>query len=54
VVEVSDYKSVGGVLYPFNIVTRPERGQPELIALQSVSPSAATLSNDFNGAAGDR
>jgi hypothetical protein len=54
VVEVSDYKSVGGVLYPFNIVTRPERGQPELIVLQSVSPSAATLSNDFNGAAGDR
>jgi hypothetical protein len=54
VVEVSDYKSVGGVLYPFNILTRPENGQPELVVLQSVSPSAATLSNDFNGAAGDR
>lgn len=54
VVEISDYKSIGGVLYPFNIVTRPEGGPPELIVMQSVSPSAATLSNDFNGAAGDR
>jgi hypothetical protein len=54
VVEVSDYKSIGGVLYPFKIVTRPEREQPEATVLQSVSPSAATLSNDFNGAAGDR
>ena len=54
VVEVSDYRSVGGVLYPFKIVTRPERGQPETIVLQSLSPSAVTLQNDFNGAAGDR
>jgi hypothetical protein len=54
VVEVSDYRSVGGVLYPFNILTRLERDQSELIVLQSVSPSATTLSNNFNGAAGDR
>ena len=54
VVQVSNYQSVSGVLYPFNIVTRPEGGQSELIVLQSVSPNTATLSNDFNGAAGDR
>ena len=47
-VEVSNYQAVGGVLYPFNIVTIPDRDQRELLILQSVSPSASTLSNDFN------
>lgn len=47
-VEVSNYQTVAGVLYPFNIVTIPDRGQREVLVLQSVSPNASTLSNDFN------
>jgi hypothetical protein len=45
--ELSDYRSVSGVQYPFQIVTRvPGKPLPEVVTLQSVTPntSASTLS----------
>src|SRR5262249_46311572 len=39
----SDYRSVGGVLYPFKIVTvLPRRDRIQTLTVQSVTPSAST------------
>jgi hypothetical protein len=53
--ELSDYRSVGGVLYPFRIVTQMWGALPEIITIQSVTPSttAPTTPISGNGQAGD-
>jgi hypothetical protein len=42
IVELSDYRSVGGVLHPFRIVTTLRHGPPQVLTLQSVTPSTAS------------
>jgi len=39
-VDLSDYRAVSGVLYPFSVVTYMEGSLPETLSLQSVTPSA--------------
>jgi hypothetical protein len=53
--ELSDYRSVGGVLYPFHIVTQVFGGLPEIITIQSVTPSPTvpTAPSAGNSQAGD-
>ena len=41
-VDLSDYRPVSGVLYPFSIVTYVEGKPPEILNLQSLTPSAPT------------
>jgi len=55
-VDLSDYRNVGGILYPFRIVTQLRGGLPEIITIQSVTPSATTptVPNMVNSEAGDR
>jgi hypothetical protein len=53
VVDLSDYRSVSGVLHPFRIVTNMENGVPEVITVQSVTPTGSDLPEDLNGPAGD-
>lgn len=52
VVDLSDYRSVSGVLYPFRIVTSLERSLPETLILQSVSPTVTTPSSTTAAPAG--
>jgi hypothetical protein len=52
-VVLSDYRSVGGVLYPFRIVS-PVWGQlSQIVTLQLVASGATAPTNEFNGPAGD-
>ena len=44
-VDLSDYRAVSGVLYPFSIVTYMDGTLPETLNLQSLTPSASTLPN---------
>jgi hypothetical protein len=50
---LSDYRSVSGVSYPFQIVSVVPGKPPEIVALQSVATSATVPPNDFNGPGGD-
>jgi hypothetical protein len=50
---LSDYQSVSGVFYPFQIVSVVPGKPPEIIALRSVAASGTVPPNDFNGPAGD-
>jgi hypothetical protein len=55
VVAFSDYRSVSGVLYPFQMVAfAPGNGNPpQITTLQSVNLNATAAPNEFNGPAGD-
>jgi hypothetical protein len=53
VVALSDYRTVSGVLYPFQIVSFLPGKPPEIVTLQSVSTSVTAVPNDYNGPAGD-
>src|SRR6266853_5296541 len=52
-VALSDYRSVSGVMYPFQIVSFVPWNPPEIVTLQSVNAKATAPPNDFNGPAGD-
>lgn len=52
-VYLSNYQSIGGVLYPFRILTRLPGVPPEIITLKNVAPSAATPANALDISAGD-
>jgi hypothetical protein len=52
-VHLSNYQSISGVLYPFQIVSFLPGRPPQITMLQSVSTSAAAPMNEFNGLAGD-
>ena len=53
IVDLSDYRSVAGVMHPFRIVTQFAGRPAELITLQSVSPSMTAPAAIFDGASGD-
>jgi hypothetical protein len=53
VVSLSNYQAVGGVLYPFSVITFLPGTLPEWITLQSISTEASAIANDFNGQGGD-
>ena len=52
-VALSDYRSVSGVLYPFQIVTSWPGKPPEIVTLRSVNADASAPTNEFTGPAGD-
>jgi hypothetical protein len=52
-VALSDYRSVSGVLYPFQIVSSLPGRPPEIVTVQSVTTSTTAEPNEFNGPAGD-
>jgi hypothetical protein len=54
IVELSDYRVVAGVLYPFQISTQIARSfLPEVITIQSVASKATPSQSDYDSAAGD-
>jgi len=52
-VELTDYRPVSGVMYPFRIVSFQPGKPPEIVTLHSVVLDAAAPRNEFNGAGGD-
>jgi hypothetical protein len=52
-VDLSDYRAVSGVLYPFQIATFLPGKPPEIVAVQSVSANATSRVSEYNGAGGD-
>lgn len=53
VVALSDYHQVSGVMYPFNITALVPGKLPQVVSVQSITPSAAAPPNEFNGSGGD-
>jgi hypothetical protein len=51
-VDLSDYRAVSGVLYPFSVVTYVEGRLPEILNLQSLAPSAITSPTQMGPATG--
>jgi hypothetical protein len=54
VVALSDYQSVSGVLYPFEIDSFVPGKPLETVTLRSVAPGATIPPNEFSGQAGDQ
>lgn len=52
-IALSDYRSLSGVFYPFQIVSVVPGRSPEIIVLQSVTAATTVPPNDFNGPGGD-
>lgn len=52
-IELSDYRSVGGILYPFKVVTAIPGKPPEVIVLESVTQDSTPSTNQFNSIGGD-
>lgn len=52
-VSLSDYRAVSGVLYPFKGIELSHRGLPEVIAIQSISPSTTAVHTEPDPTAGD-
>jgi hypothetical protein len=52
-IALSDYRSVSGIFYPFQIVSVVPGKPPEIIALQSLAAATTVPHNDFNGRGGD-
>jgi len=44
---------VSGVMYPFFVGIPGQGGLPEIITIESVTPSSTAVSHEFNNAAGD-
>jgi hypothetical protein len=53
VVALSEYRSVFGVSYPFQIASFLPGKPPEIVTLHSVNADGTTPPNEYNGAAGD-
>jgi hypothetical protein len=52
-VELTDYRSVSGVMHPFRIIMYSGTQPPQVITLQSVGPSTTAPPLSFDGASGD-
>lgn len=53
VVALSDYRQVSGVMYPFQIMALVPGKPPQVVAVQTIAPSATAATNEFNGSGGD-
>jgi hypothetical protein len=53
VVALTDYHQVSGVMYPFQITALVPGKPPQVVAVQTIAPSATTATNEFNGPGGD-
>ncbi len=53
IVDLSDYRSVSGVMHPFRIVMPLGGRPPEIIVLQSVTPTKTAPAPNFDGTSGD-
>jgi len=52
-IELSDYRSVSGVLHPFRIITQLSGRPPEIVTLQSAVTSSVAPISDFDSMSGD-
>jgi hypothetical protein len=53
VVGLSDYRSVLGVLHPFQIISFLPGKPPEIVTLHSLNASSTAPPNEFDGHGGD-
>jgi hypothetical protein len=53
IIDVADYHSVSGIMYPFFIGVLAQGNLPEIIAIQSVTPGLSAPLPEFNSSAGD-
>jgi hypothetical protein len=51
-VNLSDYRSVGGVQFPFKLITYQQGRELQTVTLQSVDANASIASSDFDAPAG--